>query len=34
MVENRWEGFDITGNKKVTPASSKEEKEKAFQSCT
>lgn len=31
MVENRWEGFDITGNKKVTPASSKEEKEKAFQ---
>lgn len=31
MVENRWEGFDITGNKKVTPASSKEEKEEAFQ---
>lgn len=31
MVENRWAGFDITGNKKVTPASSKEEKEAAFQ---
>lgn len=31
MVENRWEGFDISGNKKVTPTSSKEEKEKAFQ---
>lgn len=31
MVENRWAGFDITGNKKVTPASSKEEKIIAFQ---
>ena len=31
MVENRWAGFDITGNKKVTPASSKEEKDAAFQ---
>lgn len=31
MVENRWEGFDILGNKKVTPTSSKEEKEEAFQ---
>lgn len=31
MVENRWEGFDISGNKKVTPTSSKEEKEEAFQ---
>lgn len=31
MVENRWAGFDITGNKKVTPTSSKEEKEAAFQ---
>lgn len=31
MVENRWVGFDITGNKKVTSASSKEEKEAAFQ---
>lgn len=30
MVENRWAGFDITGNKKVTPASSKEEKDAAF----
>ena len=31
MVENRWAGFDITGNKKVTQASSKEEKDAAFQ---
>lgn len=31
MVENRWAGFDITGNKKVTPTSSKEEKDAAFQ---
>ena len=31
MVENRWAGFDITGNKKVTPISSKEEKDAAFQ---
>lgn len=31
MVEDRWAGFDITGNKKVTPTSSKKEKEAAFQ---
>ena len=31
MVEDRWVGFDISGNKKVTPTSSKEEKDAAFQ---
>lgn len=36
MVENRWEGFDILGKKKadsgkVTPDSTREEKDAAFQ---